>query len=113
MSSDPYLCPNGCNEMIFKTENRVSQYGNMIPLNFYDGQFSKRGEQHVCPKNPKVKKIFTPPYNEKSHDLHEYLRHCLKLHSDGNWYKYHDGKYAGFHSKATPEELGSWNPLAK
>src|SRR5215510_6954060 len=41
-------------------------------------------------------------------DLAEYLSHKLVLGPDNWWWhKYHDGKYAGRHSKATYEEIAS------
>src|SRR5215510_7990913 len=46
---------------------------------------------------------------EKQHDLHEYLKNKLVLKGE-YWYKYHDGKYVGIHSRATKEELTSWEP---
>lgn len=84
----------------------------MIPLNYSDGIISRRGEAHVCPKDIRMPNPKKPEYlvNEKAHDLHEYLRHSLRLHSDGYWYMYHDGKYAGRQSKATRKELASWSP---
>src|SRR5215510_1095600 len=109
MSEHEYDCPK-CGEKLIKSESNLSKNGYMIPMNLYDGKLSRHGENHKCPamwksEEPKI-------VNEKSHDLHEYLRHKLVLNGE-YWYKYHDNKYAGIHSRATPEELKSWEPEVK
>ena len=112
MSADPYPCPNGCGEMLFKTENRVSQYGNPIPLNFYDGLISRRGESHLCPKKIKMPTpIKKPEYvDDKAKDLQEFLWNKAVLGTDGYWHLYHDGQWQKRLEKARPEELQCWDP---
>lgn len=111
MSADPYPCPFGCGEMLFKTENRVNQYGTMIPLNFYDGKISRRGEAHLCPTKVKVPEKPPVYVNEKAADLQRFMWHKAVLGKDGWWYAVDEhGKWTKRLEKARLEELQSWDP---
>ena len=108
--TEQYPCPK-CGESLIKSENRVSPNGYMIPTNFYDGVISKRGENHICPKDIRMpsKKPVVQYVNEKSHDLHEFMRNHVKLGDDGWYHLFKDEKYAGRILYA-PNDWKSWNP---
>ena len=74
------------------------------------GSLSKRGENHICPKDIRMpsKKPVVPYVNEKSHDLHEFMRNHLKLGDDGWWHLFKDDKYAGRYEYA-PNDHISWD----
>jgi hypothetical protein len=109
--TEPYPCPK-CGEMLIKLETNLSKSGYPIPTNFYDGEISKRGEGHKCKANQlvdKVKKQVPPYVNEKSHDLHEYMKNYARLGADGWWHLWRNGKYAGPVEYA-PNDHKSWEP---
>jgi hypothetical protein len=58
----------------------------------------------------KDKKIYV---NEKSHDLHEYMKNMLRLANDGWWHGWRDGKYVGPIEKATKIDYANWEPEIK
>ena len=107
--TEQYPCPK-CGESLIKSENRVSPNGYMIPMNFFDGIVSKRGENHICPKDIRMPSKKPPIYvNEKSHDLCEYLKMHAKLGDDGWWHLFRNEKYAG-RIEYAPNDHISWEP---
>lgn len=107
--TEPYPCSK-CGEMLIKLETNLSKSGYIVPTNFYDGLISKRGENHICPKNirmPKPKPVYV---NEKSKDLGDYMKNMARLGADGYWHLWLDGKYRGPVEYA-PNDHISWDGL--
>jgi len=108
--SEPYACPR-CGEMLIKLETNLSKSGYQIPTNFFDGEITKRGENHKCPYGKaggiKETRVYV---NEKSHDLAEYMQRWSRLGQDGWWHGWRNGKYVGRVEKARKEDYASWEP---
>ena len=69
MSDEPIPC-RLCKCLIFFSENKISQTGKMIPINFTDGKGGKRGENHNC--RPTYE-----PIDPRTIDMHVFCNSCL------------------------------------
>jgi hypothetical protein len=69
LDNEPTQCRN-CGYLIHFSENKISQTGKMIPINFTDNKFGKRGENHNC--RPQYKAI-----DPKTIDMYVFCPSCL------------------------------------